>query len=710
MNKEQLENKIREHLNREELAEFFGYSKGAIDYNIKKHFGTTLSKLQKQWKCGRYRERDYGNCKVCGDSLKPTQTTYCSNECKFSDDEYNKSRNSSTCKNPDNLKLVCKKTGWETSDYYNLSGAISKHLDGLGIPYDDKYFRHFHVIPVEHEVFKCPECEWTTVDVENKSGAIVKHIETEHCSLLEFLEKWPEYKEFISGKKLDKKKRQKELNDHPDSRIKCEICGKYFRKLSNTHLQKHGITSSEYKLKYGRYNLNFSKTSDLQSELTTQFNYSGFKTSATSSYELDLKDKLVDANIDHVYKFNLCGKEYDFYFPFDNLLVEVDGRAYHSEALKKLTLTQIKTSINDYEKDIIAEENDYILYRIRYDKENFDFNSYDELLEMINAFKYEKSYDISYDQKIVTKEYLSSFIENKGKEKLFNYVPLFLNFVRTFIDDFPLPSSQYDLDTIIKRIRNYDLSSVFDGNSVNNNAWYIGNIYLKSIFKSYWKSAYKNNLSPMDVWIDDQKMMDLIAYRIGYNDHGEIFDFSIRQLLRAIASNRISVSFFKPLVAASIYQYFLGNIDSPVVLDPCAGFGGRMLGFKSIYPNGTYIGLEPNIDTYNELKVLAKNFDDVVLHNLKQEDFELSRDDIDLTFTSIPYHNKEIYSNHVNYGDYDNWKRIFIPSIQRFPNLALNIPSDFLNMFDYSDKFEFVNNASHFSNSNQKIEYIIKCF
>jgi hypothetical protein len=155
-------------------------------------------------------------------------------------------------------------------------------------------------------------------------------------------------------------------------------------------------------------------------------------------------------------------------------------------------------------------------------------------------------------------------------------------------------------------------------------------------------------------------MLKVIKYRIGINSSNEIFDFSIKELINGLSARRHTVSFFKPLLAASIYKFKLGNMENPIVIDPCAGFGGRLLAFKALYPNGTYIGIEPNIETFNELSELKNMFiegginaDTIKLYNCTLEEYSGTKQ-ADLTFTSIPYYDLEIYSNSVEYKDFED--------------------------------------------------------
>ena len=201
-------------------------------------------------------------------------------------------------------------------------------------------------------------------------------------------------------------------------------------------------------------------------------------------------------------------------------------------------------------------------------------------------------------------------------------------------------------------------------------------------------------------------MYDVISYRIGCNNSNEIFDFSLHQLIRGLSARRICISFFKPLLAATIYKHYIGDKQYPIVLDPCCGFGGRLLGFKSIYPNGIYIGCEPNVETYNELLTLKNNsgWDDctVKLYNCKFEDFIDEYHNYDLIFTSIPYYDLEIYSNHISYDSFEHWKDTFIKSILKYKtNCYINMSEELSNQLNLSNIDSYiVSNRSHFDSKN----------
>ena len=121
---------------------------------------------------------------------------------------------------------------------------------------------------------------------------------------------------------------------------------------------------------------------------------------------------------------------------------------------------------------------------------------------------------------------------------------------------------------------------------------------------------------------------------------------------------------FPPFVARSVYLQYGKQKESLNVLDPCAGWGGRMIGCASV-PNTTYIACEPSTETYNGLlklgewlKTLQPTFNYRV-YKLPYEDFE-SDEKFDVALTSPPYYNTEHYSdeptNSMNrYNTYEKW-------------------------------------------------------
>ena len=94
-------------------------------------------------------------------------------------------------------------------------------------------------------------------------------------------------------------------------------------------------------------------------------------------------------------------------------------------------------------------------------------------------------------------------------------------------------------------------------------------------------------------------------------------------------------------------KMLVSNLGAKRVLDPCAGWGGRMLGCVSA--GAEYVAFEPNTETYESLLKLIKllGIEDKV-RIIKDSALEMDKYDIgefDLILTSPPYFDLEVYSH-----------------------------------------------------------------
>jgi len=376
----------------------------------------------------------------------------------------------------------------------------------------------------------------------------------------------------------------------------------------------------------------------------------------------------------------------DFYFPDKQWYVEVDGEYWHPDDKTKLNNKRLRGVINDYKKDQAIDP----LFRIRP-------HSIDSIQSIndIPKFAYDASYEWSDSDVIISSNYLNQVSDD---QKLRDISGSITTFCQDVIDDFPMPSSKRNLNEVVDEIRNYDLSRTRTKTGFRNNIWSVGNSLLKSRFESFWKTSFTNSDSPVECWNDRLKLRKVIRDRIGLNERGEVFDISMKSIRRGMASMRYVVSFLKPLVAASIYDFFL-ETNNPTVIDPCAGFGSRLLGFKSLYPNGIYIGIEQNPETCKELESLGKELpgEFQVINDKQQSISPKSLPDPDMTFTSPPYPNTEIYSNG---HDLSNWND-FLTGLSRFENLFLKVREDMIT--NKKKKWPLAKSQSHFGNASKEM-------
>ena len=197
-----------------------------------------------------------------------------------------------------------------------------------------------------------------------------------------------------------------------------------------------------------------------------------------------------------------------------------------------------------------------------------------------------------------------------------------------------------------------------------------------------WSAHCRNARSPMDIFNDFPALVGAIYKRIGLSET-PLADYNIRKSLKALGAQ--SVSNFRPTIAQWVYKTHAGRGAS--VLDPCAGYGGRLLGAWTSEMKH-YVGVDPCSSTQvgnhnlaegltvatvqiNEARLLENyGFMDTRLECVPFEDFE-SREKFDLVFTSPPYYNVEKYSNeptqsYLRYPEYPFWVDGFLkPLIQK---------------------------------------------
>ena len=103
------------------------------------------------------------------------------------------------------------------------------------------------------------------------------------------------------------------------------------------------------------------------------------------------------------------------------------------------------------------------------------------------------------------------------------------------------------------------------------------------------------------------------------------------------------ISFFKPTIAINVYHKY----NPTHILDPCAGWGGRLLGALAM--GIAYTGIDTNINLKPGYDSLLRKFnaDGHVNVNMIWENalhYDFASIDYDFVLTSPPYANLELYS------------------------------------------------------------------
>lgn len=155
------------------------------------------------------------------------------------------------------------------------------------------------------------------------------------------------------------------------------------------------------------------------------------------------------------------------------------------------------------------------------------------------------------------------------------------------------------------------------------------------------------------------------------------------------------VTMYRPLMAKKVVAYLAtkDGMTDVRVLDPCAGWGGRMIGAKSAEGGGDklppqtprngdkgggeikvhYTGIDPCAKTYAALRAIR---DELGLTNVNlinkpaEVALQQSLGTYDIALTSPPYYNLELYSDEptqsvhsVQSGGYEEWLNTFLSPV-----------------------------------------------
>ena len=134
-----------------------------------------------------------------------------------------------------------------------------------------------------------------------------------------------------------------------------------------------------------------------------------------------------------------------------------------------------------------------------------------------------------------------------------------------------------------------------------------------------------------------------LAYNSGISKSKNIVRGLLYQALGMNINGHKYVNEFPPYIARDLYKRY----HAKRILDPCAGWGGRMIGASAV--GSHYHAYEPSTKTYEgllELAAFLQSFETGFSFELFNEPFEEANvpDGFDLAFTSPPYYDTEHYS------------------------------------------------------------------
>ena len=224
----------------------------------------------------------------------------------------------------------------------------------------------------------------------------------------------------------------------------------------------------------------------------------------------------------------------------------------------------------------------------------------------------------------------------------------------------------------------------------------------KALFPSLQKTERIDCESIADRFMDDKKLKIAIKLALEIN-----FGCTPNCVFNALTLVGSTATNFKPMSAKAIYEWFTPK--DGVIYDSSCGFGGRMLGALSSHKNFSYIGCEPNTETFESLNVFGKSIERVSGTNgrfkvfcIGSELFNVGKSEfVDFSFTSPPYFNLELYSKEKTqcYNKFNTlipWIEGFVrPTIRNTFNVLK--PGTFycVNIADFNDNGKRVKYVEH---------------
>lgn len=221
-------------------------------------------------------------------------------------------------------------------------------------------------------------------------------------------------------------------------------------------------------------------------------------------------------------------------------------------------------------------------------------------------------------------------------------------------------------------------SAVTVQNEVITRVGYAGQGTCLSVHQHRYRARYQNNVSVVDAFNDDDKLRRALQFQLDCGD-----PVTPHRLLNALSALHKGPLNFPPALARWLVDQYAP--DGGTVLDPCSGYGGRLLGTLASSRNVNYVGADVEPDSVDGNRRLAA----LLRAENRVEQFQRAVEDpiewprADLVLVGPPYFNRENYGvisativSH--YPTYQDWVRGFLTtlidkSIRSSPRVVINL-------------------------------------
>jgi len=467
--------------------------------------------------------------------------------------------------------------------------------------------------------------------------------------------------------------------------VVCAVCGFRGETLSN-HIKLHGLTSTEYQAKYtalirsdalrtkrsevmaaAQFRDLFSKEDLLKhadengrvivSSVTVA---SGHVESTVISYcrryNLPTRNKLAWQRTvldkaasflqsDYVWEWSdprittpTSGWRFNFdgFFPEHNLIIEAHGQQHYQYS--ELWHGCIEEFERQRELDVFKEAKALALgYKYRVIRFTDPVASSSFWVDLLGGSRLQWS-NKTEDEKASVVASIFQIVRRHGWPELKPSVQIKAEFTRlqrlaVFLDDATL-------------IRPYSTAGAYAAGT---------------FFPNRYHAERQKGLSAWDMWHDDSSLRKAIRLQL---DSGH--PTTPERVLKAVVMFSRTPSVFRPAVAKYVYENYCPK--GGVVWDPCAGYGGRLLGAMAAGV-GLYIGTDLEPETAQGNQALAEALGFATMCRVECADATTfdPGEPLDLVFTSPPYFDLEVYGKKfeasVRGSSVEQWVQSFLGAL-----------------------------------------------
>lgn len=224
-----------------------------------------------------------------------------------------------------------------------------------------------------------------------------------------------------------------------------------------------------------------------------------------------------------------------------------------------------------------------------------------------------------------------------------------------------------------------------------------------------------DNRTMINKFYTDHTLYRAIHFALKYDKHAQ--PPRIQGGLRMIGGS--TTTNFKPMHAKALCERYCP--EGGTVYDFSCGFGGRMLGALSSKNNYKYVGVEPGVETYNNLLKLGEHIERVTkrresyeIHNVGSEDFIGVPESVDFAFSSPPYFNLEKYNDeptqcYNKYPQLKDWFEGYVnPTIINTYNMLKPGGIYAVNIADFKSGGEQINFVDEWVRMSEEVGFTFK--